>query len=223
MRSYDEADPDETPLLLADWGHRLIAFLIETVVFFVIFIVVSRAIWPITENLISGDEYHATVGGARGTSFSLLFMILLYTAVIVLIIWGGLLEGIWGLTPGKKMTGLKVVSAKDHNQTIGFARGIAREITRSIPIIPYFLFTLSVFGNLNQLYIALSLVLLLPSVLVFVLDHLWPLWDKERQALHDKIAKSHVVSEETGIIEQVLYNKLNRFYTIRGDSPGGFR
>ena len=44
----------------------------------------------------------------------------------------------------------------------------------------------------------LSTVLFLLSILVFVLNHLWPWWDEERQALHDKIANSHVVNTHEG-------------------------
>ena len=29
--------------------------------------------------------------------------------------------------------------------------------------------------------------------LVFLVDHLWPLWDDQNQTLHDKVIRSHVV------------------------------
>lgn len=137
---------------------------------------------------------------------SLLFTALLYAAVIVLAIWGGLLEGIWGCTPGKVVAGLKVVSAEDHNKTIGFTRGIAREIIRSSPIILLCLSAITGIESSDQSYSVFFLVLFLLSVLVFVIDHLWPLWDKERQTLHDKIAYSHVISKET--------KTMNKIYTI---------
>ena len=130
-----------------------------------------------------------------------LLVVLFWTTVVVQVIWGGLLEGIWGITPGKaalrlkrKPVKLKVVSADDHNQTIGFARGIAREITRPIPYMPYLLFILLNVEAPEQLY----WVLILLSVLIFILNHLWPRWDEERQALHDKIANSHVVNTHEG-------------------------
>ena len=99
------------------------------------------------------------------------------------------------MTLGKKMAGLKVVSADDHTQTIGFVGGIIREMIRFSPIIFFCLYILV--GLESYLFpTVLFLVLFLLSVPVFVLDHLWPLWDKEKQALHDKIAKSHVVSKK---------------------------
>ena len=99
------------------------------------------------------------------------------------------------MTLGKKLAGLKVVSAKDHNQTIGFMRGVFRETIRFSPIIFFCLSALSgLEENSSQLNTVFFLVLWLLSMLVFVLDHLWPLWDKEKQALHDKMANSHVVN-----------------------------
>ena len=125
----------------------------------------------------------------------LMAMSLLISMFLLLAIWGGLFEGTWGMTLGKKMAGLKVVSADDHTQTIGFVGGIIREMIRFSPIIFFCLYILV--GLESYLFpTVLFLVLFLLSVPVFVLDHLWPLWDKEKQALHDKIAKSHVVSKK---------------------------
>ena len=196
-RTMTSPDPDQPQHPLANLDDRFSAFVIDAVTFFVTVISLTMTTVPIIDNLLSDDNYFYFVLAIATISIILL----------VLVIWGGLLEGMWGLTPGKAILGLKtmpvkrlkvtpvklkVVSADDHNQTIGFARGIAREIIRSTPLLTYFLLLflnadLRIFGTL-----------LLLSVLVFVLDHLWPLWDKKRQALHDKIANSHVVNTHKG-------------------------
>ena len=135
----------------------------------------------------------------------LMAMSLLNSTLFLLVIWGGLFEGTWGMTLGKKFAGLKVVSAKDHNQTIGFMRGVFRETIRFSPIIFFCLSVLSdLEENSSQLNTVFFLVLCLLSIPVFVLDHLWPLWDKEKQALHDKIAKSHVVFKESAVPRRLM-------------------
>ena len=207
-------NPDQPQHPPASFGHRLIAFLFETVILFVILIVVCSMVIPIIASLL-GDKYRATFADSFDSFLSLLFIVLLCTAVIVLVIWGGLLEGIRGRTPGKTVAGLKVISADDHDQTIGFMKGIAREIIRCIPIILYCLYAITSIENSDQSYAVFFLVLFLLSVVVFVLDHLWPLWDKDRQTLHDKIANSHVISKESEIIEQDLCDKRKL--------PGGLR
>ena len=184
-------DLDQPQHPLADLTDRTFAFLIDAVILFVIIVSITMSTVPIIDKLLFDNNYF----------YFALVLVLFCTTVFVQVIWGGLLEGIWGLTPGKtalrlkrKPVKLKVVSADDHNQTIGFARGIAREIIRPIPYMPYLLFLLFDVEASEQFYG----VLLLLSLLVFVLDHLWPGRDKERQALHDKIANSHVVNTHKG-------------------------
>lgn len=93
------------------------------------------------------------------------------------LIWGGLLIGLWGRTPGKAALKLKVVSADDHGQLLGFVRGTGREAARGIVhFIPVLVPIPAVVG-----------------FLVFLVDHLWPLWDDQNQTLHDKVIRSHVV------------------------------
>ena len=204
MTPPDPGQPQYPPANLED---RVSAFLIDAVMIFAIIVVLNVAIGPIVADLISNHRYSKNVDDlisiwdALGIEIYALMVVLFCSTVLVQVIWGGLLEGIWGLTPGKaalrlkrKPVKLKVVSADDHNQTIGFARGVFREIIRPIPYMLYLLFLLLDVEQSELLYG----VLLLLSVLVFVLDHLWPRWDEERQALHDKIANSHVVNTHEG-------------------------
>ena len=109
----------------------MIALPIDATLFFVLIVVFVGVAGTIWLRITGEDRYY----------FNGLIPGLFWATVLMLVIWGGLLKGIRGLTPGKVMAGLKVVSADDHNQTIGFARGIAREVIRTFPIMPTLYFT----------------------------------------------------------------------------------
>jgi uncharacterized RDD family membrane protein YckC len=72
-----------------------------------------------------------------------------------------------GQTLGKQATGIRIV--RDDGQRVTFGRALLRE------------------GVGKQLLGIITLYIYL------VVDYLWPLWDRENQALHDKIASTHVV------------------------------
>jgi uncharacterized RDD family membrane protein YckC len=40
---------------------------------------------------------------------------------------------------------------------------------------------------------ALSRPLLIIALIYYLLDYLWPLWERENRALHDLLARTHVV------------------------------
>ena len=136
-----------------------------------------------------------------------LFTVLFWASVFVTVIWGGLFEGLWGLTPGKVAIGLKVVSADDHSQTIGIIRGIVREIIRAIPFLVGFPTAQETIGPAFVLFLVL---------VCWPIDHLWALWDRERQTLHDKIASSHVISKEPKIMNNIYMNKIYKILQKTG-------
>jgi uncharacterized RDD family membrane protein YckC len=72
-----------------------------------------------------------------------------------------------GQTWGKRSMGIKVVDFNDNSKTIGAGRAFGRWF------VPYLINSACGF-------------------FVFI-DCLWPLWDKEQQALHDKMFNSRVV------------------------------
>jgi uncharacterized RDD family membrane protein YckC len=92
-------------------------------------------------------------------------------------------EALWGLTGllyyailngrgqtlGKMAFGIRVVRA-DNGSPTGIGKGFARHV---IQFVTFFVFCLYA-----------------PFILI---DGLWPLWDKQRQALHDKVAGTLVV------------------------------
>jgi uncharacterized RDD family membrane protein YckC len=82
------------------------------------------------------------------------------------VLYFGVLTGLWGRTPGKTLTDLRVVDLDDGG-SIGVVRGVGR--------------FMAVVGLL-----ALCIV---PAVV----DAIWAIFDREHQALHDKLMDSVVV------------------------------
>jgi len=90
--------------------------------------------------------------------------------LVITLSYFSLLEGSpSGQTVGKKALGIRVID-QHTGGSIGFARALGRNSVRALPSY-------------------------LPLVGWFwgLLDHLWMLWDKENQALHDKVVKTFVV------------------------------
>lgn len=72
-----------------------------------------------------------------------------------------------GQTLGKQATGIRIV--RDDGRPMTFGRALLRE------------------------GVGKYLLALVTLYIYLVVDYLWPLWDGENQALHDKIASTHVV------------------------------
>ena len=72
-----------------------------------------------------------------------------------------------GQTLGKQATGIRIV--RDDGRQMTFGRALLRE------------------------GVGKYLLALITLYVYLVVDYLWPLWDRENQALHDKIASTHVV------------------------------
>lgn len=162
-------------LPIADLDRRAGAHLIDLICFGVILVPVfflGLAFWGLLEPVLNTDYSSTYALGAIVVALPAL-------SALVGLAWGGLLTGLLGQTPGKALLKLKVVMADDHSRTIGFWRGTAREA--------------------RFVFFALFLVLLitvlfaLPLLLLWLADHLRPLWDDKNQALHDKMVGSHVV------------------------------
>ena len=180
-------DRDELRRLLIHWVYKIIAFLIDAILLYIIFILsLFLAVYIEVRLDLGSGEYHGTVGEALSASVSRMLVITAWIMMFVLLIWGGLLEGKWGRTPGKAVMRLKVVSANDHNHTIGIARGIARIIIAS-SVLPLLLLSNMTITRVNATFYWICLVFWLS-------DHLWPIWDNQHQTFHDKITGSRVIS-----------------------------
>ena len=85
-------------------------------------------------------------------------------------------EGRTGQTLGKASQRLKLVDVKT-NKPIGMGRAAARwYVSRTV-----FTVTLVFGGVIGQI--------------LWLLDHLWPLWDKDGQRLIDKVTRSKVIED----------------------------
>lgn len=164
-----------TALPIADLDRRASAHLIDLICFGVILVPVlflGFAFWGLLEPVLNTDNSSTYMLGGLSVAFPAL-------SVLAGLAWGGLLTGRLGQTPGKALLKLKVVMADDHSRTIGFWRGAAREARFAF----FVLF----------LVLIITVFFALPLVLLWLVDHLRPLWDDKNQALHDKMVGSHVV------------------------------
>ncbi|MEU9025896.1 RDD family protein [Actinomadura sp. NPDC048394] len=104
------------------------------------------------------------------------------TAFVLTVLYHWLCNGLWGQTPGKMALGIQIISRSDSKQ-IGFGRAAWR----------------------------LGFTMILSFVTVGVgalIDVAWLLWDRDRQTLHDKAARTLVV--EVGHGNPDPYGHLNR-------------
>ena len=98
------------------------------------------------------------------------FILFILTLVVGYIIWW-LLVLDRAQTPGKQIVGIWVIG--DDGSRVGFGRMFLRE----------FVIEAILFGIASAMTLGI----------VGLLDMLWPLWDKDNQALHDKVASTVVV------------------------------
>jgi uncharacterized RDD family membrane protein YckC len=105
---------------------------------------------------------------AGGHLFGKLFLAGL-GAALILFAYDWLQHGLWGRTLGKRALGTKVVSAGDRSKVSGGAAGGRAAVFALPPIVP------------------------LVGGLFALINELWLLWDRQRQCLHDKAAKTVVI------------------------------
>ena len=162
-------------LPIAGLDRRASAHLIDLICFGVILVPVfflGLAFWGLLEPVLNTDNSSTYALGAITVALPAL-------SALVGLAWGGLLTGLLGQTPGKALLKLKVVMADDHSRTIGFWRGTAREAR-------FFVFVLF-------LLLIFTVFFALPPLLLWLVDHLRPLWNDQNQTFHDKMVGSHVV------------------------------
>ena len=108
-------------------------------------------------------------------------------------------------TPGKQIVGIRAVDYA--GEPLGWRVMFVREfLVKWFPFwfAPSWYFLIwHLYGSefitdlplLNSDFVSYTLLLffIVPLVTLFPLDSLWPLWDKDDQALHDKVVRTHVV------------------------------
>ena len=150
----------------ASWGIRLGGYLIDTVIFLVV-LVILIVVFRHSQTL----EVHLMARrGARRRHFSALPFLI--TGVLY-VVYGTLLCGSpRGQTVGMMAVGVRAVR-EGSLEVLGYGRALARAVVEGVfRLIDLFFFLLG---------------------LIWLLDMLFPLWDKKRQTLHDKVAGSVVL------------------------------
>ena len=101
-------------------------------------------------------------------------------AVVLEVVYGTVLISVWGRTVGNRASGTAVVIRSSGQRPDGL-RSLVRTAAPAVLGVP------AIF-SLQLLSIA--------TFVVAAADILWPLWDRENQTLHDKIAGTLVVKTQ---------------------------
>jgi uncharacterized RDD family membrane protein YckC len=172
---------------LAEWWRRLLARLIDIVV-------ISIVLIPVTIPLLSGpygkleqvaNQYpnlsspsaQSALDKADG-KFLVALWILAVIAAAVWFFYDALQHAKWGQTLGKRVLSTRVVSAYDRSPISGAAAVKRAAVYAIVPIIP-------LIGTIFE-----------------VLNDLWLLWDRRRQCLHDKAARTIVIRTDVPASQQ---------------------
>lgn len=166
------AGPDPT---LAQWWRRLLAFVIDSL----IITLATGALWgrllASFANRMSAalSAYPNDSTRAAQAAYDRVFtqtigpyLTVLIPTIILAITYYWLLTGYWGTTIGKRCLGTWVVTVSDRSR-VSLRTSFLRALT----------FVLG--GEVIPLF--------------FLVDNLWLTWDRRRQALHDKAARTVVV------------------------------
>jgi uncharacterized RDD family membrane protein YckC len=152
----------------ASWGTRIGGYLIDLVIFIpltIVLLLVFRHTHTLEVHLMTRRN-----GTHKRQSFSLLALLL--TSVAYLVYTTILCGGQRGQTVGMMAVGTRVV--RDGTlDVVGYGRAFGR-------------------GLLEQVFRILGSVTIILGV-VWLLDMLFPLWDKKKQTLHDKVASTVVL------------------------------
>jgi uncharacterized RDD family membrane protein YckC len=152
----------------APWGVRLGGYLIDFVILIPVFIILALVFRH--THVLTVHFNTKTNGVTTRRSFSLLS--LLVTGVVYLAYATILCGGPRGQTVGMMAVGIRVVRDGTY-EIIGYGRAFLRALV-------------------EQIFRLLAVATLLLGV-VWLLDMLFPLWDKKRQTLHDKIVQTVVL------------------------------
>jgi uncharacterized RDD family membrane protein YckC len=152
----------------ATFGVRLGGYLIDFVIFIPVFVVLAVLF---RHTHVLAVHFNMRANGARQRrSFSLLSF--LFTGLASLVYVTTLCGGKRGQTVGMMAVGIRVVRDVTYD-VVGYGRALGRSLVEQV------------FRLLGSATIILGVV--------WLLDMLFPLWDKKRQTLHDKIAQTVVL------------------------------
>ena len=102
-----------------------------------------------------------------------------------------------GQTPGKLIVGIRAMNVATE-ETVSWGRMFLREfVVKSFP--QWVIVLASVFAGDNPVVPLLSVAL----AILWVVNYLWPLWDRKNQALHDKVVGTIIVRERASQYDPV--------------------
>lgn len=159
---------------LASWGKRLIAWILDSLLVYVVANLVTPLVlsdYDAKVEAFSDEVAQAIVNGdqaALGDSLVDILGISLQAALIAFLVGSAYTIAFWtttAQTPGKMAAGISVRHT-DRPGPLTLGTALKRRVVELLAVFVPFL---------------------------SLLDGLWPLWDGNRQALHDKVASTQVV------------------------------
>jgi uncharacterized RDD family membrane protein YckC len=166
---YNVSSRETTPdgAALAGWWMRVLAQFLDGLILIPLYAVVAVPLLVAQWDSLSqwsDDMQYATDNGTADPPFPWVFWVAILMTMLVSLLYQFLFLLWKQATPGKLITGLRVR-------------------LRERPELPA--------GAIGLRMLCVFLVGL--CSIAVLLDYLWPLWDGNRQALHDKMAKTNVV------------------------------
>ncbi|MGH3158368.1 MAG: RDD family protein [Streptosporangiaceae bacterium] len=163
---------------LAEWWRRLLARLIDAVVVSIVLVPIAvpllRAPFHKLEQVasrypnLSAPGAEAALSKADG-KFLVALWILGVVAAAIWFLYDALQHAKWGQTVGKRLLSTRVVTAYDRSPISGVAAAKRAAVYALVPLIP------------------------VAGTVFAVINELWLLWDRRRQCLHDKAARTIVI------------------------------
>lgn len=159
---------DQTPMVLAGWGLRFGAVVIDACAKLVLSLVISLIGFLLFADQPFGTEYTdpdgiSNLGGIFLVAFVIYYVVPLFYAPPFMAAWNG-------ATPGKRAVGIRVVTE------LGVAPSFGEAVLRES------IFKTVVISWVGGLFF-----------LPVLLNYLWPLWDDQSRAGHDFMARTRVV------------------------------
>jgi uncharacterized RDD family membrane protein YckC len=126
-------------------------------------------------------------------------LIAIFTLVIGWLLWALIVTFKNGQTPGKVIVGIRVV--KDNGEPSGWGLTFLREIVVKGVLV----------GLINSVTFGLF----------WIFNYFWPLWDRNLQALHDKMVSTVVVRQGVATVRTYQSEPGDQWATGRTAPPPG--
>ena len=152
----------------AGWGTRLGGYLIDAIIFIPVLVV----LYVVLRHTHTLEVHLMTRRNGTHVRRSVSLLAPLITAGLFVIYATVMYGGARGQTVGMMAVGVRVVRDEAHD-ALGYGRALWR-------------------ASVEQFLRILATVTVILGI-IWLLDMLFPLWDKKRQTLHDKLAKTVVL------------------------------